>query len=242
MALKLPGIRSGDPSTILAAKNPTAPHLPGVGIEQEKAIYKENANLDVDHDDAITYGDIQKVMHGASNRDVYKGAIKEMHAETGYTPSSRDAGVASEIASQTGAPQTQDLEGLLSRFLSALSFNESHYLQKKAVKQLLPNQYRLAIKANYVPAIEFAHILCTAIDRSLYEDATIHTNGKAVEIQTTIHGDSHLCTAALLELSNTLASSFKKDVKVAIHPRSCSILKELELTAALTNYDLFRTG
>jgi hypothetical protein len=236
VALKLPGIRSGDPSTILAAKNPTTAHLPGVSIAGERAIYAENANLDVDHDNAITYGDIQKVMLGASKRDTYKNAVSEMHRETGYTPSARSA-EPTEIASQQAKP---DIETILNQFLSALSSNESHYLKKKAIKQLLPNQYRLVIKASKPKAAEFARVLCQAIDQSLCEDASIHSDGHSVEVQATIHGDSRLCTAALLELSNILASAF--DVKVAIHPRSNSIYQEQTLTAALTNYNLFRTS
>jgi hypothetical protein len=138
------------------------------------------------------------------------------------------------------APQKRDLDSILNQFLSALSSDESHYLKKKANKQLLPHQYLLKIKSDYKTSIKIANLLRTAIDQMLYEDASIHTNNQTVEIQTTIHGDTHLCTAALVELSSALASTF--DVKVEIHPNQQSNKQELTINAALKHYDLIRTS
>lgn len=132
----------------------------------------------------------------------------------------------------------KSLDDILNQFLSALSTNESHYLKKKAIKQLLPNKYRLVINADTTKAIKLARVLCAAIDQKLYEDASIHTNGKSVEVQTTIHGDAPLCTAALLELSDILAIAF--DTKIEIHPSSHSKYNEINLTAALNNFDKIR--
>jgi hypothetical protein len=233
-ALRLPGIQNEDPSTILAAANPDHAHLPGVSIGEEQAIYNENKVLDTDHDGAITYGDIQRTMGRMTKSDTYQTAVSQMEQSTGY--------VASNQPQANRPTHHTTVDDLLNELLNALSSNNSRYLKKKAIKQLLPNNYLLKIKTNsIVNAAEFARILCSAIDEELYSDATIHSDGKRIEIQTTIHGPKPSCTESILELTNAVADAFAKtaNVEVAIQLNKTSTLNELNLTAALKHYDLF---
>jgi hypothetical protein len=85
VALKLLGVQNEDPNTILVAKNPTEPHLPGVDMKTEASYYKSNRVLDVDNDGFITYKDIQATMARTVGGKDYLQALNEMKNATGYT-------------------------------------------------------------------------------------------------------------------------------------------------------------
>lgn len=188
---------------------------------------------------------LKKTHYYEEDEDKYTAAMKARLNQFNKGNAYENA-VAGNFPTET-LPNTppSNLNDVLQKFLSALSDNQSHYLKKQANKQLLPNKYTIKIKTdNYANAVAFAQILCKAIDQSLFEDADIHTNGHLVEVQTTIHGSNKLCTEALSELSNHIATSFEKraNVKVAIYPNTNSRYQPITLTAALTNYDIFRSG
>jgi Transglycosylase SLT domain len=228
-ALRLPGIQSGDPKTILAAENPDRPHLPGVSVDEEKNIYRINRGLDVDKDGAISYGDIQSVMNRSQQGKTYQNAVAQMESTTGY-----------KVQAPT-APTNQgnQLENLLNQYLTALSHVEEPSVQKRAIKQLLPNDYLIRIQGSIADTVEFARILSAAIDEELHEDSTTHTNGHRTEMHTTIHGSAPLCTQSILQLSNALASFFPSDISVSIHPNKKSSYPKMTIEAALEYYDLF---
>jgi hypothetical protein len=136
----------------------------------------------------------------------------------------------------TGAP---NVEELLDQYLAALSSTNIRSLKKRAIKQLLPNDYLLKVQAEYTSATEFARILCAAIDEELYEDAAIHTNGHKVEVQTTIHGPSQLCTQAILQLANALADHFPSTVSVIVCQNKHPNFPEIDFTTAIQQYDIF---
>ena len=151
-------------------------------------------------------------------------------------------------AAVSGAPTAKpdmmaQIENLMNQYLGALSTNQRRYIKKQAIKKLLPNQYLLKIKANYTEdAIEFARVLCAAIDEELYSDAYTHTDGDHVEIECVIPGVSITCTDAILQLSNALATAFEKtaDIRVVVCANKRSSYKPIDIATATRYYDAFR--
>jgi hypothetical protein len=200
---------------------------------------------------AIMQADPEQFAHALKQTHYYEADESEyaagMNARVkafNNRPSYENA-LAGNFPQPTQQSHTTSIDDLLNQLLSALSSNQSRYLKKKAIKQLLPNDYLIKVKtANITNAIEFARILCTAIDEEMLEEAVIHTNGYQVEVQTTIHGSKPLCTEAVLELSDALANAFEKhaDVKIAICPNKHSTYDELGISTAVQHYDLFHAG
>ncbi len=233
-ALKIPGIQSEDPNTVIVAKHPDYPHIPGHSIQEEAKWYKDNPSLDFDHDGAITYGDIQKVTQATTKNPIFQSAVAQMKNVTGYSPSN----INTPPTNQTNI----NIDDLFAKYLAALSSNQSHYIKKESMKQLLPHDYLIKIQAeDTTNAIELARILCNAIDEELYSDAYIHSNGNSVEIQTTITGSKSLCTEALVQLSDAIATVFEKiaPVSVVICPNQQSNYHELGILEAMKHYDAF---
>lgn len=76
-----------DPNAIIAAENPTEPHIPNVSIEYEKKIYNRNSGLDFNHDHQITYGDLTNKLAQVASGKNYLTQISNLKAHTGYNGS-----------------------------------------------------------------------------------------------------------------------------------------------------------
>ena len=156
---------------------------------------------------------------------------------------SYEAALAGNFTTTPPTNQTNiNIDDLFAKYLAALSSNQSHYIKKESMKQLLPHDYLIKIQAeDTTNAIELARILCNAIDEELYSDAYIHSNGNSVEIQTTITGSKSLCTEALVQLSDAIATVFEKiaPVSVVICPNQQSNYHELGILEAMKHYDAF---
>ena len=86
---------------------------------------------------------------------------------------------------------------------------------KKLYKQYLPLNYMI-IKidaSDYNNSIEFARILCAALDEELLSKSYTHTNGNDVEVECAIHGPSEDCLATIKQLSESVANSFSLATK-----------------------------
>ena len=91
VSLKLPGIRNGDPNTVIVAKNPDHAHLPGISTKLESIYYNANTALDADKNGEITFGDIQSVLSRAAGGKNFRSAIAQLQNTTGYKPSKDNA-------------------------------------------------------------------------------------------------------------------------------------------------------
>lgn len=106
VALKLPGIRSGDPSTAFVEENPAVASDPKNGKkyskkyydlgfhispESERAAYKENSLFHGTTPGAITYGDMIKQVDKIKQNPAYQKALVAMKNETGYQASKSPA-------------------------------------------------------------------------------------------------------------------------------------------------------
>lgn len=181
--------------------------------------------------------ELKKTRYYEEDEDKYESAMKARLNTFNKSDSYENA-----IAGNFQTNQTTNIEDLLNKYLQALSYNQSRYLKKQAYKQLLPHDYLIKINANNtINAIEYARILCLAIDEELYSDAYIHTNNaNKVEIQTTINGNKSLCTNALVQLSDAIATAFSNaDISVVIFPDKQSGYQELGIVRAMQYYDAF---
>lgn len=101
VALKLPGIRQGNPNTVFVEENPQTVNINGsiyskkyydigfkINPKQESRAYKENRLFHGPIPGVITFGDMQAQVERTKLGSTYKNAIATMKNSTNYTPSS----------------------------------------------------------------------------------------------------------------------------------------------------------
>jgi hypothetical protein len=104
---------------------------------------------------------------------------------------------------------SQDLLSKVNEFLRQIAATEKN--NKKLYKKFLPsNNLVIHINAsNYIDAIEFSSVLCSALDEELMATANIHSNDNSVEVDCLIYGPQDDCFETVKQLSNSLANTFK---------------------------------
>jgi hypothetical protein len=206
VALQLPGVKEGDPSTIIVAKNPDKPHLPNVSTHMESVYYNANPSLDADKDGVITYGDIQTVLSRASAGKNFNAALAQLQNNTGYKPSSKAP--ASMVATNKISPNN-DIMSVLNTYLAQVAASERS--NKKLYKKYLP-KHQLVIRIDaptYAATTEFSRVLANALDEELLADAFIHTDGQWVDVECRIHGPKDDCFKTVQQLTNIVAEVFE---------------------------------
>lgn len=150
-----------------------------------------------------------------------------------------------------GAQPMDQINQYLNSFLSALSEdNVNDKLVKKATyKKFLPkNDIVIQVKSsNLIDSLEFARILCLALDEETQSDATIHTDKENVEVLCSIHGPEEICKQAVNQLSSSIAGAFKLatkkiggvDVKTKVLSNKASNYQELDIDLAQLAYRQF---
>ena len=206
VALQLPGIKTGDPNTVIVAKNPDKPHLPNVSTHMESVYYNANPSLDADGDGVITYGDIQTVLNRAASGKNFHTALAQLQNNTGYKPSDRSP--ASMVATNKISPNN-DIMSVLNTYLSQIAASERS--NKKLYKKYLP-KHQLVIQIGaptYTAATEFSRVLANALDEELLADASIYTNGQQIDVQCCIYGPKDDCFKIVQQLTDIVAEVFK---------------------------------
>jgi hypothetical protein len=232
IALGLPGVKNGDPNTVILEKNPASDgkyskKYLAIGAKipasDETNGYNGNPLFDKEKKGYITLGDLNHQVDLNRKTSTYQGSIVSMQNSTGYKPS-YDAGTPSNVTpirrdrpssnvpsmvSQLSGPG--DLDGLLERFVSMLSAASDKVSLKKLYKTALPHHDILIQIAapDYTSAIEFSRILCTALDEELLSISFAHTDGRLVEVECSINGPAKECFGAVAQLSGALAETFK---------------------------------
>jgi hypothetical protein len=211
VALQLPGIKSGDPDTIIVAKNPDHPHLPGVSTHMESVYYNANPVLDANKDGVITYGDIETILNRVAAGSNFKSALAQLQNSTGYQPSKIPQNmVATNQPPSTNLPPDNDVMSLLNNYLQEITSSERY--SKKLYKQYLPKHY-FVLKidtSNYTDAVEFSRIISLALDEELLTNSFVHTNGQQVEVEGFIYGSQEKCAQAINQLAVTMAQMFQE--------------------------------
>lgn len=213
-ALKLPGVQREDPQTPIVEEHPAT--VGGfyskkywdlgmkVSASQESAAYKANPLFHGSTPGAITYGDMMKQVEKNKHSPTYRQALLAMQQSTGYTPQNKPGEM---MATYKAAPATVDQT--LDRYLQMVAASEKS--NRKLYKKLLPNNDTLIQieAADYTNAIEFARILCSALETELCARAFPHTDGSQVEIECSIPGPKSECDAAVKQLTFAIADAFK---------------------------------
>src|ERR1035437_4757645 len=211
-ALKIPGVKLGDPSAIIVSRNPKTPHIPGVGINKEKLFYRKNSGLDYDKSEDISFGDIQKVLSRAANSKNFQNAIMDLKRYTGYTPKKKTNMKRPnvDLLSKQETSSTMDrINSILDKYLHQIAASERQ--DKKLYKKYLPNNnIIITVKAlDYTDAIEFSHILSLALDEELLATSNTHTDGNNVEVECSINGPKDECFDAVKQLSLAISEAFR---------------------------------
>jgi Transglycosylase SLT domain len=258
VALTLPGVRNEDPNTIIIEQNPTHQKYPGVSLDYERAAYRSNASLDVDHDGKITYGDLQAVMNNVKRTKGYQNAVAQLSSGNdvvvGKAPANQE--VAQRPSSAPGSSVDEDklseIETMLNALWKAVAKDQvsKRCITKIAYRQLLPNPLLIKVQSNnYDTSIEFARLLSLALEEEMLADSTIcaDPSSKAVEIACTINGPRQLSINATLQLCDTLSNLFEKKtakigfckVQTIICPNQVSSYQQLGIKEAIRQYDIF---
>ena len=214
VALKLPGVKRGDPSTVFVEKNPAAENgfskkYLDIGFKipasSERAAYNANPLFDKEKKGYITLGDMNRQVEQNKKTSIYRQNVLAMNHQTGYEPGAATKAPDSMVAQNDNG----SMEGILDQYVKLLAASPETSL-KRLYKKNLPNQDILIQIAapDYTSAIEFARVLCCALDEDLQASAYPHTDGQEVEIECSIPGPEKECFAAVQQMANVLAEVF----------------------------------
>jgi len=260
VASSLAGVRREDPNTIIISKNPDKPHLPGVNINTEAKYYNANSGLDVDHDGNITYGDLQASLSHVASSKVYKQALQQLEAETGYKSNEPldkyvkkyDKAISNTpITSNTPATSNTSthsfIKDIIEKYLGVVISSEKQ--NKKLYKNFLPiNSILINVNSSdFTDSVEFSRILCSVLDEELFCKAFTYTDGNNIEVQCNIVGPKEDCLNLINKLTSATVDMFKIatekvggiDINTSINVDKKSSYKEITLTSAESNYRKF---
>lgn len=233
-ALKIPGIKNKDASTIIVSQNPDQPHIPGVSLEKEKLFYNYNKGLDYDKDGNITYKDIQNVLARAANGKNFKSAIEELRKHTDnesltkndndsdpfikYIKRYKDKSVPmiqtkNLLPTTNNTVQNDNMNTVLDKYLRMIAASETS--NRILYKTVLP-KHNILIKVegkDFTTSIEFCRILTSVLETELTCQAYTHTDNEHVEVECQIHGPSQDCLNVVNTLSHITASTFIETIK-----------------------------
>jgi len=223
IALKLPGVIKGDPSTRILESDPETDASGkyskkyfdlGYKISKsfESKAYKANPLFDRDKKGYITYGDMIKQTEINRKNPVYQKAIAEMAKSTGYQPGKSINPSMLAQKNNTQSPSSlQGMDGIMDKYIQELQVAATSYDLKKLYKRALPtHDVLIQISApDYSSAIEFSRVLTAALDEDLLSSSYPYTDGHQVEIECSISGPEKECFAAVQQMTNAVAEAFK---------------------------------
>lgn len=266
VALQLPGVQRGDPNTVILEKNPKSQggfsqKYLAVGskipVGSEAAAYKANPLFDKTQKGYITLGDLNHQVDQNRGTSTYQHSVASMQGSTGYRSTNHPSfpqqnlprtrpGNTNMLAQLSGPG---DLDAILNRFVSMFSAASPQISLKRLYKKALPSHdILIQIQApDYTSSIEFSRILCTALDEELLSTSFTHTDSRQVEIECSIQGPAKECFAAVQQLAQAVAETFR-DATVKIGgiaiKTNCimdkkSFYQPISLRTADTNYRKF---
>jgi len=176
----------------------------------------------------------------------YEGGKITYDPSVGNPGEKQETTPSAEVAQNVTPPG--GIDAVLERYLQMVSSASSN-TNKKLFKKLLPNNdVVIQVDAkDYTNAIEFARILCTALETELLATAYPHTDGQLVEVECSIPGPAEDCNKAVVQLSTAIADAFKTathkiggiDVSLQYIINKQSSYQPISLKTADTNYRKF---
>lgn len=251
VALKLPGIRKGDPDTVFLEKNPEVVQDSKTGRKYskkyfdigykidpgtEKNAYVSNPLFHGSVGGAITYGDMMKQVNKNKNNPAYKNALKTMEATTGYQ--------ANNNSNQSTTSNSGGKDNLIETFINKITNFLKHITASD------DNSYLITITAKDLQTqLEYAKILNSVIREELKIKSEIFTdNNDKVEIECYPDFTLPENLMVLNEISEATLNTFnyatKKlgslDIGVLISPSEKSHYQELDIKLAEINHRMFK--
>jgi hypothetical protein len=225
VGLTLSGVRSGDPSTAIVEANPETftengktyskkygkSHIPA---SIESAAYKSNPLFHGSTPGAITYGDMLNQVIKNTSKQSYIKAVKDMQAATGHaaTPQKKtNVPVKAPMQSDNDNNLETNPIDTLNQVADELKNMEPLAASTKKLyfKHLPTNNILIKVNSyDYESELEFARILCSALDEELLSDSFTHSNGVDVEVECKISGPSDLCFDTTKQLTDSIADAF----------------------------------
>jgi hypothetical protein len=156
VALKLPGVRRGDPSTAIVQANPETEVDPNSGKKYSKKYYdlgikinpafeslayKSNPLFHGNTPGTITYGDMMHQVEKNKRNPLYGQALMAMQQQTGYQPGNAPTPsmLAEKEKSNMPSNKPDTFEDVLQKFVDSFSSTASDDISKKTYQKLLPN-------------------------------------------------------------------------------------------------------
>lgn len=133
-----------------------------------------------------------------ANEAPYTRAITKLYKQFNKSNISPIADVAND----------NSLDSVLNNYLRLVAASEKQ--NKKIYKKYLPTHTAVinVLSSNYTDSIEFARILCSALEEELLAQAYTHTDGTNVEINCDIQGPSKECLSVINTLTKSVAEAF----------------------------------
>ncbi len=257
VALKLPGVKKGDPNTVILEKNPEGVRVgeallskkylnvgSKISVRSEQSAYDGNPIFDKEKKGYITLGDLNRQVNQNKHNPIYRKTLLSMNEATGYTPEKTNQQPPSMLAHT----DTSSMEGILNKYVQMLSATAGVSIKRLYKKALQNNDILIQIKSSdYTSAIEFSRILCSALDEDLLSTSYTHTDGRDVEVECSIPGPEKECFAAVQQMSETVAEVFKDatskiggiTVNISCLMNKKSSYHPISLKNAGTNYRTF---
>ena len=257
IALKLPGVQEGDPNTAFIEANPETVIDPQTGKKYSKkyyelgyrispayenAAYKANPLFHGSMPGAITYGDMIRQVEKNKQNPIYQKALAQMQAQTGYQPTKQ---IDQEPQTNSENDAISNIQSLLSQFMSALA--KSYTTQYKKANMKKDNIIIKITSNDFWSSMEFARILCLALDEELDIMGSIYTDTNNVEIGCKINKDQHnllnkICNKVSIMFNNSIEKYSNTKITTNLLTNISPNYQECSIKLAEISYTVFHNN
>jgi len=238
IAMRLPGIKSGDKDTVFLEKNPESVVIGGkkyskkyydIGIKipsySESEAYKANPLFDKDKKGYITLGDMQRQVDQNKKTSIYQNAIKQIRQSTNYIPKmTSDEGEVKNDSKINFKNDSDDpswlssIWGVIKKYLNQFGISVANS----------ENKYLISIgTSDKISGIKYANILSTALQEYLNSESRICANENEIEIECIVDGDVKKTHAAIKQFATILAKEFNDNTYITVFANLNSNLPEV---------------
>lgn len=210
VALQLPGIKNGDPNTVIIEKDPTTKKYKNVSLEYERKVYEVNKGLDRNNNGKITFGDVITLCNSVKGNKRYQEAVHELHNGSTDIPEEKESMPKSQ-ESDSGSY----LDIVIDSFKRAISSDKA-----KLFKYLPEHKISIKLAGKLENTIKFANVLSPILDEKLNSYTSVHSDKNSVELECTINGDKELCVQAVESISKIVLDYYKPTIALKLNKQA----------------------